>query len=60
MAGNTKPDVLVTDPTNNNFIWFTEQHGGRLDRFNITTKQIDQFNLSFPGVPQTSPWTVSM
>jgi streptogramin lyase len=44
-ASANKPDVLVTDPTNSNYIWFSQQHAGALGRFNITTKQIDNFVL---------------
>jgi streptogramin lyase len=42
----SKPDFLAFDPIHTNLIWFSEQLGGRLARFDRNTGRVTEFDLS--------------
>src|SRR5207302_590748 len=49
----SKPDFLAFDPLHQNFIWFSEQLGSRLARFDMTASKTTEFNFpAINGIPQ--------
>jgi streptogramin lyase len=46
-----EPHVIITDPTNSRFMWFTEFNGGRISRFDRTTHKIVEFPLGGRKLP---------
>ncbi len=51
ISRGAEPHVIIADPTNDRFMWFTEKNGGRISRFDRRTERIVEFNLK----PNTLP-----
>jgi streptogramin lyase len=46
----SEPHVIITDPTNSRFMWFTEYTSGHLARFDRKTHKIREFKLASKDV----------
>ena len=46
ISPGSEPHVSVTDPFDDNFIWFTEQGADRLGRFDRRARRTTEFNLA--------------
>lgn len=51
ISTGAEPHVIITDPTNNRYMWFTEQNGSRIARFDRETEKIVEFDLPNNTLP---------
>jgi streptogramin lyase len=51
ITSGAEPHVIIADPTNDRFMWFTELNGSRIARFDRQTEKIVEFDLPKRTLP---------
>jgi streptogramin lyase len=51
ISRGAEPHVIIADPTNDRFMWFSERNGSRISRFDRRTGRIVEFDLKANTLP---------